>query len=103
VRRNVHQPRPRAEGDRRPVFAAPQARAELGGLLRAGFLRLVDLGPPGLRIEALEHVLAHIGRTGDEIDLPGGAFEVPYVAATRDVDQALHRATVALVVDHDWR
>ena len=104
VRRDVHQPGLRAEGDRRPVLAAPQARAELGGLAGArACCDLVDVGPAGLRIEALEHVLAHVGPASHEVDFPGGALEVPDVAAARDVDQALHRAAVALIIDHDRR
>ena len=55
-------------------------------------------------VEALEHILAHIGPTGYEVDLVRGALEVPDVAAARDVDQALHDSAIALIVEEDrWR
>src|SRR5215472_4329884 len=44
---NVEQTRLRAVGDRRPIFAAPQARAKLGGLVGAGLARLIDFRPTG--------------------------------------------------------
>src|SRR6266568_2333808 len=103
VGRDVHQPRPRAEGNRRPVLATPQAWAELRGLVDAGLLRFVNVRPPGLGIEALEHILAHIGLAGHEVDLSAGALEVPDVAAARYVDETFHGSSVALIVHDDRR
>src|SRR3977135_666858 len=60
---DVEHPRLRAVGDRRPVLAAPQARAELRGLSGAGLAVLVDVGPAGLGVEGLEDVLAYVGFT----------------------------------------
>src|SRR5262249_52847922 len=85
---DVEQARLRAVGDRRPIFAAPQARAELGGLVGAGLARLIDIRPTGFGIETLEDVLAHVGLAGDEVDLVVGALELPEVTVARDVHEA---------------
>src|SRR5439155_51531 len=88
---------------RRPILAAPQARTELGALVGARLARLIDLGPSGPGIEPLEHVLAHVGLAGDELDLAVGALELPEIAVARDVDEALHASPVAPVVDDQRR
>src|SRR5215469_8056693 len=100
---NVEQARLRAVGDRRPILAAPQARAELGGLVGAGLACLIDIRPPGLGIETLEYVLAHVGLAGDEVDLVVGALELPEVTVACDVDEALHGSSISLVVEDDRR
>src|SRR4029077_12649448 len=100
---DVQEPRLRTKGDRRPVLAAPQARTKIGGLASAGLARLVDVGPGSVGVEALEHVLAHKGLAGDEVDLSGGTLKVPDVAAARDVDETFHGSAVALIIDDDWR
>src|SRR5207244_13648837 len=90
-----------AHRPRRPILAAPWAWAGLGGLAGAGLARLVVLRTAGLRVEALEDVLPHIGLTGDEVDLVLGALELPEVAAARDVDETFHLAALVGVVEHD--
>ena len=100
---NVEQARLRAVGDRRPILAAPQARAELGGLVGAGLARLIDIRPPGLGIEALEDVLTHVGLADDEVDLVVGALELPEVTVACDVDETLHGSSVSLVVEDERR
>jgi hypothetical protein len=50
IGRDVKHPRLRTVGNRRPILAAPQAWTELGGLVGAGFARLVDVRPPCLRV-----------------------------------------------------
>src|SRR4029079_4409109 len=77
---DIEQARLRAVGDRRPILAAPQAWAEVGALVGAGLVRLVDVRPPGLGIEALEDVLPYEGLAGDKVDLAVGALELPEVA-----------------------
>src|SRR5438552_240414 len=100
---DVEHPRLRAVRGRRPILAAPQARTELGALVGARLARLIDLGPSGPGIEPLEHVLAHVGLAGDELDLAVGALELPEIAVARDVDEALHASPVATVVDDQRR
>src|SRR6185312_16343850 len=96
---NIHHPRLRAVGDRRPILAAPQAGAELGGLACPRLARLIDIRSPGLRVEALEDVLPYEGLAVDEVDLAVGAFELPEVAVARDVHETLYGFSVAPVVD----
>jgi hypothetical protein len=50
IGRDVKHPRLRTVGNRRPILAAPQAWTEPGGLVGAGFARLVDVRPPCLRV-----------------------------------------------------
>src|SRR5439155_17187776 len=76
---DVEHPRLRAVRGRRPILAAPQARTELGGLAGARLARLVDVGPSGPGIETLEHVLAHVGLAGNEVDLVARALELPEI------------------------
>ena len=103
VGRDVDHPRLRAERDRRPVLAAPERRAEFRRLAGAGLVGRIDVGPSGLRIEALEHVLLHVRLAFDELDRAVRALEKPQIAVARDVDQPLDRSAVALVVDENRR
>jgi len=96
---DIEQTRLRAVGHRRPIFAAPQRRAELGVLPGPRLARGVDLGPAGLRVELHEHVLLYEGLAVDEIDLVGGALKHPQIAVTGGVDQTLHCLAVALIID----
>src|SRR6266705_6997140 len=100
---DVEHPRLRAVRGRRPILAAPQARTELGGLVGARLAALVDIGPSGPGIETLEHVLAHVGLAGNEVDLVVRALELPEIAVASDVDKALHGSPIAPVVDDQRR
>src|SRR4029078_6664775 len=84
----------RAEGNRRPVLAAPVRRAEFGKPASARLTRWIDIGPAGFRIDAAEYVLLHKRLAVHEIDSPVGSFQEPQVAVARDVDQSLDRAVV---------
>src|SRR6516225_11455159 len=103
IGRDVEQPGLWAVGWRRPVFAAPQRRAELGLFTGPRLTRRVDIWSAGLGIEALEHVLLYDWLTVDEVDLVGSAFEHPQIAVAGHVDQTLHGPAVVLVIDKDRR
>src|SRR5207244_11963975 len=70
---DIKQPGLRAVSHGRPIFAAPQRRAELGVLTGPRLARGVDLRSPGLRIELREHVLLYEWLAVDEVDFVGGA------------------------------
>src|SRR4029077_15139044 len=55
IRRDVQEFRLRAPGLGRPVFAAANARTELGALFCTRSLGLVDRGTTGLRVNRREH------------------------------------------------
>src|SRR5262249_53849697 len=93
----------RTERDRRPVLPAPQRRTELDFLAHARFVRQIDFRTSSLRIEALEHVLLHVGTAVDEVNRAVRPFEKPEVAVARDVNEAFYRLAVAWVVDEVWR
>jgi hypothetical protein len=104
VGRDVDHARLRAEGDGWPVLAAPVRRADVIHLLAGRRLaRRVDIGTSGLRIQAAEYVLLDIGHPLDEADRTGAALEEPQVAVASHIDEPLHGAAAALVVDQDWR
>jgi len=90
VRRNVDELRPRAIGRRRPVLAAPSARAERRRLVGPGLVLLIDDRPSRIRLDAFEDVMADKGLPGDEVDLSGGALELPEIAVAGNVHEAFH-------------
>ncbi len=103
VGRDVDHARPGAEGNRRPVLPAPQRRAKRRFPGAAGLVLRIDVRPPGFRIEAPEHRLVHVGLAFHEVDRPVRALEEPEVAVARDVDQALDRPSVPLIVHENRR
>ena len=90
------------DNDKNPVVALREIADET---ISPGDLRedLIDIRPPGLGIEALEDVLAHVGLAGDEVDLVVGALKLPEVTVACDVDEALHGSSVSLVVEDERR
>src|SRR5215831_16349569 len=78
-------------------------RTELRLFAGARLPRWIDLRPPGLRIEAREHVLLHVGFAFDEGDRAVRTLEEPHVAVARDIDEAFDRSAPARVVDENRR
>src|SRR2546426_6761025 len=90
-------------GGRRPVFAAPERRTEVGAL--AGLWNPVSIvvGTAGLRIDALEHVLLDVRGGGDEPDPISAPLQQVQIAVARRVHQSLDRAPVLLIVEDERR
>src|SRR6516162_11338439 len=89
-------------GHRRPVLASPQRWAKIGFLSGSWLSNGIDIGPPGLRIEACENVLFYKRLAVDKVDLVCSALEHPEIAVAGDVDETLHGPAIMLIVDKDW-
>jgi hypothetical protein len=50
----------------------------------------IDVGSPGLGIEALEHILPHERFAVDKVDLVGGGIKHPEIAVAGDVYEAFY-------------
>ena len=103
VGRNVEHARLGAERRRWPVLAAPVRRAEICALTGARLAGGVDVGTARDRVETAEGGLAHERLAFDEPDGAVAALEEPEIPVARHVDESLHGAAVALVVDEDRR
>src|SRR4029077_160459 len=101
VRRDVEEFRPRAPSLGRPVFAATNARAELGALFRARSFGLIDGGTTGLRVNRREHVV--IGKREGGRELEAIAIQDPKVAVPTRVCGRLGELPVDLRVDQERR
>src|SRR4029077_15396483 len=80
VRGNVEKFCLRAPGLGRPVFAASDARTELGSLFRARTLGLVDDGTSCLRVNRREHVV--IGKRESVQEVETIAIQYPEITVS---------------------
>ena len=64
----------------------------------------IDIGMPGFRVDALEHVLLHEGLGFLETNRAfRGAFEKPHITVARDIDQPFDGLPISLIVHQDGR
>src|SRR5438067_1146383 len=103
LRRHVDHARLRVERAGLPVLASVPRRAEAGELADRCAMIGIDLGPPGLRIEARENVLVDVRLAFDEPDLAARPLEEIEIAAAGEVDEAADRPAVAREIDQQRR
>ena len=84
-----------------PVFAATNARTELGALFRARSLGLVDGGTTGLRVDRREHVV--IGKRESVQEREAIAIQYPKIAVPTRVRRGFRSPAVDLGVDQERR
>src|SRR6266436_4825547 len=82
-----------------PVFAATNARAELGATCRARSLGLVDSGTTGLRVDRREHVV--IGKRERVEEVESIAIQYPQIAVSTRVRGGLRKPSVDLGFDQE--
>src|SRR5258706_259091 len=83
----------------RPVFAATNARAELGATCRARSFGLVDSGTTGLRVNRREHVV--IGKRERVEEVESIAIQNPQIAVPTRVRGGLGKPSVDLGFDQE--
>ena len=101
VRRDVEEFRLRAPRLGGPVFAATNARAALGALVRPRSLGLIDRGTTGLRVNRCKDVV--IGEREGVQELQAIAIQDPKVAVATRVRGRLREFPVDLCVDQERR
>src|SRR6266404_3006534 len=101
VRRDVEEFRLRAPSLGRPVFAATNARAELGPLMRPRSLGLVDRGTTGLLVNRRKDVV--VGEREGVQELEAIAIQYPKVAIPARMCCRLRELPVNLRVNEERR
>src|SRR5229473_7734362 len=82
-----------------PVFAATNARAELGALCRARSLGLVDSGTTGLRVNRREHIVIRKRERVEEVE--SIATQYPQIAVPTRVRGGFRQPSVDLRFDQE--